>query len=73
LPALWTADASLVDRLHFGGFAQTGTTKEREMGDKHDSRRAHSQGRTLAAEVKTLEANSNFPESENKTIQERDE
>jgi hypothetical protein len=32
-----------------------------------------SQGRTLAAEVKTLEANSNFPESENKTIRERDE
>jgi len=30
-------------------------------------------GRTLAAEVKTLEANSNFPESENKTIRERDE
>jgi hypothetical protein len=27
--------------------------------------------RTLAADVKTLEADSNFPESENKTIPER--
>ena len=37
------------------------------------SRRAHSQERTLAAEVKTLEANSNFPESGNKPIRERDQ
>jgi len=34
LPALWTVDANFGDRLHFGGFAQTGTTKARDMGDK---------------------------------------
>jgi hypothetical protein len=44
-PALWPVDANFGDRLHFGGFAQTGRSKARKMGDKHDSSmRARSQG-----------------------------
>jgi hypothetical protein len=64
-PALSTVDANFGDRLHFGGFAQTGTTKARKMGDKQLGT-CHLTRRTLAAEDKTLEANSNFPRSENK-------
>jgi hypothetical protein len=70
LPALSTVDANFGDRLHFGGFAQTGTTKVRKMGDKRLGT-CHLTRRTLAAEVKTLEANSNFPRSENKTNPEK--
>lgn len=71
-PALWTVDANFGDRLHLGVFAQTGTTKACKMGDKATLHAPfYKSARTLAADVKTLEANSNFPESENKTIRER--
>jgi hypothetical protein len=40
------------------------------MGDKQLGT-CHLTRRTLAAEVKTLEANSNFPRSENKTNPEK--
>jgi len=37
---------------------------------RFSTRRLQGRTRTLAADVKTLEANSNFPESENKTVRE---
>jgi len=70
LPALWTVGANFGDHLHFGSFAQTGTTKACKMGNKESVHMPFTR-RTLAADVKTLEANSNFFISENKKIQKR--
>jgi hypothetical protein len=72
LPALWTVGANFGDHLHFGGFAQTGTTKACELGYKKLTTCRFTK-RTLAADVKTLEANSNFPVSEHKIIRKREE
>jgi hypothetical protein len=72
LSALLTVGANFGDRLHFGGFAQTGTTKACKMGNKNKKLSILPiTRRTLAADVKTLEANSNFPISENKIIRKR--
>ncbi len=65
-PVLWTVDEYFGGHLCFGGIAPTRTKSHVDMDKEWFTKRAVTT-RTLAADVNTLEANSYFPESENKT------